>query len=160
MTTQTKTVMGAELQLLRKVRPSQHSWWRVGTIEVKDLKINNRLYSGTVALETRYGKSQSHFDCWELVNTEGNKITENARVKLSRALQDAFEVVPPTHDEMRACALDAVKNQARYAASRILYEARRELWSNDMFKGLVTDKEAEKLAYDAAVEYLDGEVTL
>lgn len=157
MSAQTGMVLGQELTLTRNVRSGDHGWWVVGSIEVVDLKINNRLYSGRVYVRTRYGITQQWFDTWELLNTEGNSITEKARVKLSDALKAAFEVVPPSDDEMRTVAIDAVKSEARYHASFFLYKANRAVRDDDKLSGLLTPKEIEGLAVDAMREYFKGE---
>jgi len=151
-------VLGSPMRVTRRVFLGQHSRWQVASIEVDGVKINNRQYSGQIQVTAKRDHWETGPAYWvrDLMNDMGNPITEKAIEKLRDALREALEgsplVADPSREEKREYAYGEVYSRARYDASRLLYEARRVVWSNEQYRPLMTEIEAEEAALLALKE--------
>lgn len=160
-------VLGSPMHVTRRVFLGQHSRWQVASIEVDGVKINNRQYTGHVRVTAKRDHWETGPTYWvrDLMNDMGNPITEKAIEKLQDALRGALKgnplVADPTREEKREHVYGEVYARARYDASRLLYEARRVVWSNEQYRAVMTEIEAEEAALLALREYLEEQgVTL
>lgn len=154
MSTDTLQIFGGTVTVTRDVVKYGY-YWRIARLDVRDVKINGRTYSGDAEYVLRhYGKS---LNLSELRNEDGNTLTEKAHAKLfpeiEKFLESSEVTNEPTDDEKRAYLTQTLQRRAVYEVGSLTYNMLRAS-SSEGLEGLLTDDDAERFLIESMEDYV------